>query len=96
MSNLVQPVLSLLYLSGRSSNGFASGTVEYLQWFAYPIAVFQISRHEKWLYNTSILRGELSDLLEDVEQGRELHNDKVLCLSDAHWDGVPWELLENP
>lgn len=69
--------------------------VESLQWYANPFAIFQISWHEKQVYNTSKIGGELSALLGDVERGKELHKDRLVCLSDACWYGVPWELLED-
>ena len=111
VSKLIGPLMSFLEQSVRPQNGFAYGRLgtthrrmyspylgmlQLLQWFAYPIAIFQISRHERRINDTSNLREELLALLGDVERGRELDDGAVVCFSDGAWNGVPWHLLENP
>lgn len=67
----------------------------FLQWFAYPIAIFHISRHEKRISDILILLDGLENLSWQVEQSKELLHDEIPCLSDAKWDGIPWRLLED-
>ncbi|OCL07269.1 hypothetical protein AOQ84DRAFT_377842 [Glonium stellatum] len=76
-------------------NPYFEGMLHFLQWFAYPIAFFHISRHEKRISDISILGDGLEDISWQVEQSKELPHDKITCLSDAKWDGIPWHLLED-
>jgi hypothetical protein len=109
ITNFIYPLLSRFYRRGGYPNDFVYrtiggmqnrsrsiylGMVNFLQWFAYPIAIFQISRHEKRITDTSNLQQDLLSLLDNVEQCRVLP-DEIPCLSDANWGSVPWQLLEG-
>jgi len=72
------------------------GLLHWAQWFAYPIAIFHISRHEKRIGLTYSLREGLMELLREVERGSELGEELVRCLTDeGTWEEIPWGMLER-
>jgi len=66
-----------------------------LQWFLYPIAIYQISLNERRITEAATFKNDVAQLLDDVNKGRELREESIACLSEERWNKIPWDILER-
>ncbi|GAB1318087.1 hypothetical protein MFIFM68171_08297 [Madurella fahalii] len=86
----VLPVfISYLFPAWTTPRARLGPVLSVLQWYAYPIAAYNITNFEKGLGETRNLKRDLTIIETRVENGLEVQD--TACFNDATWGGIPWE-----
>ena len=61
----------------------------------YPIAVFSILNHGRFIFSARAVPDGIDELLDRVERGKSVNGDDLKCLNCWFWHSVPWKELEH-